>query len=101
MTKEQASNPVERGREEGIQKRETPQEVTIRILSARNRALLVENERLGAELYRVKVERNSLMYLLQSAPHQLVTTVKKWFGGGALGRSLRKVARRLTGKVSG
>ena len=80
---------------------ETPQEATIRLLSARNKALLVENERLGAELYRIKVERNSLMYLLQSAPHQLVTKVKKWTGEGAVGQFLRKLARRLTGKVSG
>lgn len=76
-------------------------ERTIKILSDRNKALLSENERLAAELYRVKVERNSMMYLLQSAPHQLVTKVKNFVGQGACGKFLRKVARTLTGKVSG
>lgn len=101
MRDNELTDPIEQGENGTIHEHEAPQEATIRLLSARNRALLVENERLGAELYRVKVERNSLMYLLQSAPHQLVTTVKNWFGGGAVGRSLRKLTRRLTGKVSG
>ena len=79
----------------------SPHEKTIKILSDRNRALLSENERLAAELTRVKVERNSLMYLLQSAPHQLVTKVKNVVGHGSCGKFLRKVARTLTGKVSG
>ncbi len=79
----------------------SPLERAIKVLSDRNKALLAENERLAAELYRVKVERNSMMYLLQSAPHQLVTKVKNLVGQGALGKFLRRVARSLTGKVSG
>ena len=75
-------------------------EGVIRMLSDRNKALLLENERLGAELYRIKVERNSLMYLLQSAPHKLVTKVKNIVGQGAVGSFLRKLARALTGSTS-
>ena len=101
MVDEKLNNLIELRRDGNSTDHGAAQDATIRLLSARNKALLIENERLGAEIYRIKVERNSLIYLLQSAPHQLVTRINKWVGPGAIGRFFRKAARILTGRVAG